>query len=107
MTPFEEAMAAPRIEVIDAAIECLQGLRPECVAYSCLALHRAALREYQGTLGSREAHQVALRYAAQYRQSCLTARGKEPWWWNSVAAGLGPRLRALRRFRQLCLDAAK
>ena len=107
MTPFEEAMAAPRIEVIDAAIECLQRVRPGCVAYSCSALHGAAVRAHQGTLGPREAHQVALRYVTQYGQSGLTARGKRPWWWNSMTAGPEPRLRALRRFRQLCLDAAK
>ena len=94
MTPFEEAMAAPRIEVIDAAIEFLQGVRPGGVAYSCTALHRAAIRAHHGTLGPSEAHQVALRYVKQYQQSCLTA-------------GPGPRLRAIRRFRQLCLDAAK
>ena len=107
MISFEEAMAAPRIEVIDAAIEFLQRVRPGGVAYSCSALHCAAIRAHHGTLGPSEAHQVALRYVTQYQQSCLTARGKKPWWWNSVTAGPGPRLRAIRRFRQLCMDAAK
>ena len=106
MTPFEEAMSAPKIEVIDAAIECLQRVRPGCVAYSCTALHQAALHAHCGLRCSGQ-HLVALRYVTQYQQSCLTARGKRPWWWNSTTAGLGPRLRALRRFRQLCLDAAK
>ena len=107
MTPFEEAMAAPRIEVIDAAIEYLRGAGPGSAGYSCLALHRAVASVYQGTLGPSEAHRVALRYVTQYQQSCLNARGKKPRWWDSVTAGPGPRLRALRRFRQLCLDAAK
>ena len=106
MTPFEEAMAAPRIEVIDAAIERLQMVMPGCVAYSCSALYGAAICAYRGTLGP-EADQVAIRYVTQYQQSCLNARGKKPRWWDSVTAGPGPRLRALRRFRQLCLDAAK
>ena len=107
MTPFEEAMAAPRIEVIDAAIEHLQRVGSESVTYSCVFLHGAALRAHQGTLSPSEAHRVACRYVTQYQQSCLNARGKEPRWWNSVIAGPEPRLRALRRFRQLCLDAAK
>jgi hypothetical protein len=107
MTPFEEAMAAPRIEVIDAAIAHLQAFRPGGVRYSCLALHGAVARVYRGTLGPGDAHEVSFRYIAQYQQSCLTTRGKTPWWWSSVTAGPGPRLHALRRFRQLCLDAAK
>lgn len=107
MTPFEEAMAAPRIDVIDAAIEYLRGAGPGSAGYSCLALHGAVARVYQGTLGPSGAHRVALRYVTQYQQSCLNARRKKPWWWNSVTAGPEPRLRALRRFRQLCLDAAK
>lgn len=107
MTPFEEAMAAPRIEVIDAAIAHLQAFRPGDVRYSCLALHDAVVCAYQGTLGLGDAHAVSFRYIAQYQQSCLSARGRKPWWWGIPAAGPGPRLRALRRFRQLCLDAAK
>ena len=107
MTPFEEAMAAPRIDVIDAAIAHLQAFRPGGVRYSCLALHDAVVCAYQSTLGLGDAHVVSFRYIAQYQQSCLTTRGKKPWWWSSVTAGPEPRLRALRRFRQLCLDAAK
>lgn len=106
MTPFQEAMSAPKIEVIDAAIAHLQGIRPECVAYSCAALYQAALHAHCGLRCSGQ-RLVALRYVEQYEQSCLTARGKRPWWWNSMTAGPEPRLRALRRFRQLCLDAAK
>lgn len=60
-----------------------------------------------GTLRCSGVVLVSRRYVTQYQQSCLNARGKKPWWWNSVTAGPGPRLRALRRFRQLCLDAAK
>ena len=107
MTSFEEAMSAPKIEVIDAAIECLQGRGPGFVAYSCPALYHAALHAHCGLRCSGQ-HLVALRYVEQYRQSCLTVRGKRPWWWwNSTTAGPEPRLRALRRFRQLCLDAAR
>lgn len=40
MTPFEESMSAPKIEVIDAAIECLQRVRPGRMMYSCSALRR-------------------------------------------------------------------
>ena len=107
MTPFEEAMAAPRIEVIDAAIAHLQAFTPGGVRYSCLPLHDAVVCAYQSTLGLDGAHVVSFRYIAQYQQSCLTARGKEPRWWNSVTAGPGPRIAALKNFRQLCLDAAK
>ena len=84
MTPFEEAMAAPRIDVIDAAIKRLQRAKPGSVRYSCLTLHDAVVCAYQSTLGLGDAHEVSLRYSAQYQQSCLTARGKKPWWWNSV-----------------------
>ena len=107
MAPFEEAMAAPRIEVIDAAIECLQRVRPGRMMYSCSALHAAVVQAYQGTLRCSGVVLVSRRYVTQYQQSCLNARGEKPWWGNSVTAGPGPRLRALRRFRQLCLDAAK
>lgn len=107
MTPFEEAMAAPRIEVIDAAIEHLQRVGSGSVTYSCLVLHAAVAHVYQGTLRPSGVVLVSRRYVTQYRQSCRNARGKKPWWWGSVTAGPGPRLRALRRFRQLCLDAAK
>ena len=107
MTPFEEAMAAPRIDVIDAAIEYLRGAGPGSAGYSCLALHGAVVQAYQGTLRCSGVVLVSRRYVTQYQQSCLNARGKKPWWWNSVTAGPEPRLRALRRFRQLCLDAAK
>ena len=101
MTPFEEAMAAPRIEAIDAAIYRIErGLNQ----HSCFALTGAVCSAYQN-LSFRQRQLLVARYTAQYRQSCLTARGKKPWWWDSVTAG--PGLRALRRFRQLCLDAAK
>lgn len=106
MTPFEEAMSAPKIEVIDAAIAHLQGLRPECVAYSCAALYQAALHAHCGLRCSGQ-RLVALRYVEQYQQSCLTARGKRPWWWNYPSPQQASRIAALKNFRQLCLDAAK
>lgn len=61
MTPFEEAMAAPRIEVIDAAIARIENGQE---VFTRLALGAAVRSAFPG-------------------------------------------LRALRRFRQLCLDAAK
>ena len=102
MTPFEEAMAAPRIEVIDAAIARIElGLE----VFTCRALKAAVYAAFP-EIPSGEIFVVWLRYGRQYEASCRRD-GARPWWWNSVTAGPGPRLRALRRFRQLCLDAAK
>ena len=102
MTPFEEAMAAPRIEVIDAAIYRIErGLNQ----HSCFALSAAVCSAHRNLSLEQKRLLVAL-YAAQYRQSAW-ARDGRPSWWGELSAGKGPRIAALKNFRQLCLDAAK
>ena len=102
MTPFEEAMAAPRIEVIDAAIKIIENGQDVTTCSALVAAVDAAFQE----LPDEDALLVWLRYLLQYRQSCW-ARGGRPSWWDTPSAGKEPRVAALKNFRQLCLDAAK
>lgn len=102
MTPFEEAMAAPRIDVIGAAIARIENGQD---MFTCFALGAAVRSAFPG-LTLDELVGVRRRYCRQYALSCESNEAR-PWWWDSGTAGPGPRLRALRRFRQLCLDAAK
>lgn len=102
MAPFEEAMAAPRIEVIDAAIKIIENGQE---VFSCLAL-RAAVRSASQGLPPGEAFDIRSRYCRQYALSCQS-NGALPWWWNSQEPLRLPRIAALKNFRQLCLDAAK
>ena len=102
MTPFEEAMASPRIGVIDAAIARIErGLNQ----HSCFALSGAVRSAYRN-LSFRQRQLLVARYTAQYRQSAW-ARDGRPSWWDNPSAGKEPRIAALKNFRQLCLDAAK
>lgn len=106
MKTFEEAMAAPDLAVIDAAIERVRqrgelGWAP----FSCYALEWAVLGEYQHLRVS--AQQLILRrYKEQFARHAAGCR-KKPWWWNSPIAGAEPRIRALRAFRRACIEAAK
>lgn len=102
MTPFEEAMAAPRIEVIDAAIESIENGQER---YTCFALGAAVRSELPG-LTLDELVDVRRRYCWQYELSCMTD-GARPWWWNCQSPLRSPRIAALKNFRQLCRDAAK
>lgn len=102
MTPFEEAMAAPRIEVIDAAIARIENGQE---VFTCLALREAVGIVFPG-LPPEEAFGVWSRYCRQYALSCKS-NGAQPWWWNSQAPLRSHRIAALKNFRQLCLDAAK
>lgn len=103
MTPFEEAMAAPRIEVIDAAIESIENGQER---YTCFALG-AAVRSAIPGLTLDELVDVRRRYCWQYELSCMTD-GARPRWWNCQQyRHLSPRIAALKNFRQLCRDAAK
>lgn len=102
MTPFEEAMAAPRIEVIDDAIARIENGQE---VYTCLALGEAVDIAFPG-LQSYEFDDVRRRYCRQYALSCKS-NGAQPWWWNSQAPLRSHRIAALKNFRQLCLDAAK
>lgn len=106
MKTFEEAMAAPDLAVIDAAIERVR-LRGEegQVPFACYALRWAVLAEYPHLRVS--AQQLILRrYREQFARHAA-GRLKWPWWWNSRDAGAEPRIRALEAFRQACIEAAK
>ena len=103
MTPFEEAMAAPRIEVIDAAIESIENGQE---VFTCFALGAAVRSAFPG-LTLDELVDVRRRYCGQYELSCM-ADGARPWWWNCQQyRHRASRIAALKNFRQLCLDAAK
>ena len=102
MTPFEEAMAAPRIEVIDAAIESIENGQD---VFTCFALGAAVRRAFP-ELTLDEIVGVRRRYCRQYELSCKTD-GALPWWWNCQSPRQASRIAALKNFRQLCLDAAK
>ena len=102
MTPFEEAMAAPRIEVIDAAIESIENGQE---VFTCFALGAAVRSVFPG-LTLDELDDVRRRYSLQYALSCKS-NGARPWWWDGPASLQAPRIAALKNFRQLCLDAAK
>lgn len=106
MKTFEEAMAAPDLAVIDAAIERVR-LRGKAgwVPFACYALQWAVLAEYPHLRVS--AQQLILRrYQEQFARHAA-GRRKKPWWWNSCGAGAEPRIRALEAFRQACIEAAK
>lgn len=102
MTLFEEAMAAPRIEVIDAAIESIGNGQD---VFTCFALGAAVRSAFPG-LTLDELVDVRRRYCRQYELSCMTD-GARPWWWNCQSPQQASRIAALKNFRQLCLDAAK
>lgn len=103
MTPFEEAMAAPRIEVIDAAIESIENGQER---YTCFALG-VAVRSAIPWLTLDELVDVRRRYCWQYELSCMID-GARPWWWNCQQyRRRSLRIAALKNFRQLCLDAAR
>lgn len=102
MTPFEEAMAAPRIDVIDAAIARIENGQD---LFTCLALVEAVRSAFPG-LTSYELVDVRRRYRRQYALSCKS-NGAQPRWWDCQSPLRSPRIAALKNFRQLCLDAAK
>lgn len=106
MKTFEDAMAAPDLAVIDAAIEWVR-LRGEAgrVPFACYALQWAVLAEYPHLRVS--AQQLILRrYQEQFTRHAA-GRLKRPWWWSSCGAGAEPGIRALEAFRQACIEEAK
>lgn len=106
MKTFEDAMAAPDLAVIDAAIEQvrLHG-KAGLVPFACYALQLAVLAEYPHLRVS--AQQLILRrYQEQFTRHAAS-RLKRPWWRNPCGAGAEPRIRALEAFRQACIEAAK
>ncbi len=102
MTPFEEAMAAPDLAAIDAAIARIENGQD---VFTCFALGAAVRSAFPG-LTLDELFDVRRRYCRQYELSCMTD-GARPWWWNRQSPLRSPRIAALKNFRQLCLDAAK
>ncbi len=106
MKTFEEAMAAPDLAVIDAAIERVR-LRGKAgsVPFACGALQGAVLTEYPH-LDKWDREVLFHRYKEQFARHAA-GRLKRPWWWNSATAGAEPRIRALEAFRQACVEAAK
>lgn len=106
MKTFEEAMAAPDLAVIDAAIERVRLHRETgMVPFACLALQWAVVAEYQHLRVSAQVL-ILRRYQEEFTRHAA-GRLKRPWWWNSGTAGAEPRIRALEAFRQACVEAAK
>ena len=102
MKTFEEAMAAPDLAVIDAAIESIENGQE---VFTRFALGAAVRSAFPG-LTFDELFDALRRYCRQYELSCM-ADGARPWWWSCQSPQQASRIAALKNFRQLCLDAAK
>ncbi len=68
MTPFEEVMAAPRIEVIDAAIARIENGQE---VYTCLALREAVGIVFDAEQAPLRSPRIAA--LKNFRQLCLDA----------------------------------
>lgn len=104
-------MKYPELKIIDSAIAFLQrGVD----VYSCAALSTAVWnakwgKSYQAYL------RLYRRYQRQYERFTVQDRGgRYPQWWSKTGNTLlqkthyrNARIRALKRFRKACIDAAK
>lgn len=103
MTPFEEAMAAPRIEVIDAAIESIENGQER---YTCFALG-VAVRSAIPWLTLDELVDVRRRYCWQFHHHGRAPSIMHESSYCQQYRRRSLRIAALKNFRQLCLDAAR
>lgn len=99
--------SAPQLEIIDDAIERIEKDRSR---FCCIALSASvgrALAEHEIYYNSKWA--IAHLYSSQFARFCLNSKKKLPRWWNSDPSPNNKirRLKALRAFRQACIDAAK
>jgi hypothetical protein len=93
-------MKRPNLKVIDQAIQRIEDRKG---TLSCLALFYAH-EEATGFNTSCNSSIYVKQYTAYVRS---VNKGKLPSWWNIVGRGPTPRLKALRGFRQACIDAAQ
>lgn len=89
----------PNLAVIDLAVKLVQNDREK---YSCCALSAA-----EGQLVTDD-YNCNSYYRYQYKQYIFSiCKGKLPRWWNSTKQYKTARIKALKGFKQACIDAAK
>lgn len=97
-------MKHPSLEVIDEAIRLV---KKGDIVFSCSALYAAVK-----TVAPDDYCKFGDEYAAQYKQFVWQSENGRPDWWNALPlwaprANQAARVRALKRFRKACIDAAK
>lgn len=87
-------MSRPDIKVIDRAIWSIQHYAEK---YSCIAL-RDASGNHNQILSTNE-------YCVNYKHWMIQTRGKLPRWWDECDWHPIARVKALKQFKQACIDA--